>query len=85
MDRQITTMKSQPQPQSQTTTLQRSIHEFVDEIVSYCEEPLKWPLEQKDQVAFIREVVFQAKVLQKTQQYQAEAAAITAEDLAKAS
>lgn len=63
----------------------RELHDFVDHIMRYAEEPANWPLTQEQQIAFVRTVIFQARKLRKSEGYVTTALIIAAENLALAS
>jgi len=47
----------------------RELHDFVNNIIYYAEEPSNWPLTQQEQIAFVRTVIFQARKLRKSEWY----------------
>lgn len=63
----------------------RELHDFVNHIACYAEEPANWPLTQQEQIAFVRTVIFQARKLRKSEGYVTTALIIAAEDLEMAS
>ena len=63
----------------------RELHDFVNHIMCYAEEPSNWPLTQQEQIAFVRTVIFQARKLRKSEGYVTTALTLAAEDMAMAS
>jgi DNA-binding NtrC family response regulator len=63
----------------------RELHNFIEHIMAYAEEPANWPLTQQEQIAFVRTVIFQAQKLRKSEGYVTTAVLIAAADLAMAS
>jgi hypothetical protein len=62
----------------------RELHDFVNHIICYAEEPSAWPLTQQEQIAFVRTVIFQARKLRKSEGYVTTALTLAAEDLSMA-
>lgn len=60
------------------------LHEFVEHIMVYAEEPSSWPLTQQEQIAFVRTVIYQAKKLRKSEGYITVSVSLAAERLALA-
>lgn len=71
--------------QKATAELRRQLHDFIDHVVRYGEDPTSWPLTQQEQLAFVRTVIFQARKIRNTEAYLSEAVKLAAEDLAIAS
>ena len=63
----------------------REVHGFIDDIVRHCEDPSMWPLTQTEQIAFVRTVIYKARILQRRETYVAECVEMAAEDLSLAS
>ena len=61
------------------------LHDFVNHIMCYAEEPANWPLTQQEQISFVRTVIFQARKLRKSEGYVTAALILASEDLAMAS
>lgn len=60
----------------------KDIHTFVDRIVAYGENPADWPLTQQEQVGFIRQVMYNARIIKSSQEYLAESMEISSDELA---
>jgi hypothetical protein len=63
----------------------RELHDFVNHIMCYAENPANWPLSQQEQIAFVRTVIFQARKLRNSEGYVTAGLILAREDLAMAS
>lgn len=63
----------------------RKLHDFVKHITNYGEDPSSWPLTPEEQSFFVRTVIYQARQLQKTEEYRLWELGLASEDLARAS
>jgi hypothetical protein len=59
----------------------RELHDFVNHITCYAEEPANWPLTQQEQIVFVRTVIFQARKLRRSEGYVTTALTLAAEYL----
>ncbi len=53
-------------------SLNLKLHKFVNGIVMHLDEPVMWPLSTEDQIRFIRETIWAAKIIRDTKEYQEE-------------
>lgn len=78
-------MKSKPKPTAEAIwrdlQLRKQLHQLIDDIVAYCEEPCLWPLSPLEQINFIRMVTLTARKIRNTEAYLAEGVMIAAEAL----
>lgn len=62
--------------------LREQLHDLVDRICLYAEEPSSWPLTQQEQIAFVRETIYKARKIKTSEAYLADTLKMTAEELA---
>lgn len=65
---------------SENTELSRDLHEFVDLICRYGEQPTDWPLTPQEQCNFVRTVIHRARAIRNTPAYRDEAMLLAAEE-----
>lgn len=65
----------------QVSELHRQLHDFVEMICAYGENPESWPLTQHEQVCFVRTVIYRARRIKTSEPFAREAVMIAAEDL----
>lgn len=63
----------------------KELHNFVNSVAKFAEDPCSWPLTQEEQVHCIRAVIFRALRIRKTQAFAEVETRIQAENLAMAS
>lgn len=74
-----------PSNEQQERKLRRDLHEFIDHLCNYYENPHAWPLTQHEQATFVRTVLFQARKIKQSEQFLRESVGFAAEDLAMGS
>lgn len=62
--------------------LREQLHDLVNRICLYGEEPSNWPLTQQEQIAFVRETIYRARKIKTSEAYLAETLKMAAEELA---